>query len=139
MVETKKHLWFENGLRFKCTGCGGCCTGAPGYVWLSDEDIDRLRARLGIERAEFLSTYCIKIKGSYSLRDIAPSYDCVFLEDGKACTVYEDRPEQCKTYPWWPDVMRSEKTWNMERRHCEGIDHPDGTLYYPKDMPEDVQ
>ena len=27
--------WYaEEGLAFECTGCGDCCTGAPGYVWV---------------------------------------------------------------------------------------------------------
>jgi len=35
----KKELWYKPGLRFKCTECGACCTGAPGYVWISEKEI----------------------------------------------------------------------------------------------------
>ena len=28
--------WYHLGLRFQCTGCGDCCTGAPGYVWINN-------------------------------------------------------------------------------------------------------
>ena len=34
-------LWYKDGLAFTCTQCGNCCTGGPGYVWLSDAEIDR--------------------------------------------------------------------------------------------------
>ena len=39
--------WFKDGLRFTCTGCGDCCSGAPGFVWVSEEDIERLANHLG--------------------------------------------------------------------------------------------
>ena len=32
-------VWFKKGLRFECTGCGDCCTGAPGFVWVNSEEI----------------------------------------------------------------------------------------------------
>ena len=34
--------WYQDGLAFSCTRCGACCTGAPGYVWVSPEEIGRL-------------------------------------------------------------------------------------------------
>ncbi len=34
--------WFEDGLRFRCTRCGNCCTGAPGYVWVNDEELSAI-------------------------------------------------------------------------------------------------
>ena len=129
MVETKKETWFKEGLRFKCTGCGGCCTGSPGYVWLSEEDITALTNRLKISRDAFLKNYCMKVRGKYSLRDLAPTYDCIFLKDRSSCTVYEDRPKQCKKYPWWDDNLKNERAWKSERSYCEGIDHPEGKLF----------
>ena len=33
--------WYRDGLRFTCTRCGNCCTGAPGYVWV---DADAMKA-----------------------------------------------------------------------------------------------
>ena len=32
--------WYKDGLRFQCTGCGDCCTGGPGYVWVNQAEID---------------------------------------------------------------------------------------------------
>ncbi|HCK54634.1 MAG TPA: hypothetical protein DIC23_15555, partial [Planctomycetaceae bacterium] len=34
--------WYQDGLCFECTMCGNCCTGAPGVVWVDDEDIRRI-------------------------------------------------------------------------------------------------
>jgi hypothetical protein len=39
-----EHPWYKDGLRFTCTGCGDCCTGAPGYVWVNKEEIEALAA-----------------------------------------------------------------------------------------------
>ena len=37
-----KTPWYRDGLAFSCTRCGACCTGAPGYVWVSAEEIEQL-------------------------------------------------------------------------------------------------
>ena len=38
--------WYDEGLRFQCSQCGDCCTGAPGYVWVNQEEIEQLAAQL---------------------------------------------------------------------------------------------
>eukprot|EP01031_Cornospumella_fuschlensis_P022540 gene22540-27509_t len=42
---------------------------------------------------------------------------CIFLSDAdaKTCTIYEERPLQCRTYPFWPSLMRSDAAWQEER------------------------
>ncbi len=52
---------------------------------------------------------------------------CIFLNDGKKCSIYGARPMQCQTYPWWPELMR-EDVWALEGAEvCEGINHPDAS------------
>src|SRR5437763_101054 len=34
--------WYGAGLRFNCTQCGNCCSGGPGYVWLTVNDMQRI-------------------------------------------------------------------------------------------------
>ena len=123
--QEETYLWLEL-LRFKCTGCGKCCTGAPGYVWLSQDDIDRLSAFLGISEEVFLRTYTRKVGERYSLLEDPVNYDCVFLKEKKMCTVYEARPKQCQVFPWWPENLTSREAWESLGSYCEGIDHPDG-------------
>ena len=45
--------WYADGLRFKCTQCGNCCTGGPGYVWFDDDEAQAMADQLGIEKREF--------------------------------------------------------------------------------------
>ena len=120
--------WYKDGLRFNCTGCGKCCTGAPGYVWLEEEDIARLSKRLNLSRDAFLKRYTRQVGNRISLIEDPHNYDCVFLKDQKICTLYEDRPKQCKTFPFWKSALESHKAWKETKDLCEGIDHPDAPL-----------
>ena len=39
--------WYSEGLTFTCSQCGDCCTGAPGAVWVTDEELVAIAAELG--------------------------------------------------------------------------------------------
>jgi Fe-S-cluster containining protein len=110
--------WYNEGLRFSCTKCGHCCGGAPGYVWVDVTEIDRLAAFLGLSRDDFARRYVRRVGRKYSLIEKV-NYDCVFWEDG--CKVYAARPTQCRTYPFWPEVIETEAAWNEESQSCPGI------------------
>lgn len=128
--------WYAEGLKFQCTQCGNCCTGGPGYVWLSDVEIDRFAASLNIERTAFLKKYCRLINGHVSLKErknLRNEYDCVFLKeidietDGKigkkrVCTCYDVRPLQCRTWPFWDGLLGSKKAWDSAKKTCPGLD-----------------
>jgi Fe-S-cluster containining protein len=111
--------WYAEGLRFECTGCGRCCTGGDGYVWVSAAEIRALAARFGIEPNEFGRRYLRRFEGRYALLD-GHGGDCVFLR-GKTCSVYEDRPAQCRAFPWWPANLKSPAAWTRAAASCEGI------------------
>lgn len=113
--------WYQEGLRFECTGCGGCCTGFPGYVWVTDEEIMLMAERMQMSFKDFSMKYTRFVDGRVSLRENAVSYDCVFLEDKKRCGLYDLRPKQCKTFPFWPQNIETPEAWNEIALHCEGI------------------
>ena len=52
---------------------------------------------------------------------------CPFLSE-RRCTIHRIRPSQCRTYPFWPEVLESRGSWEAERRYCEGISD-DGEHY----------
>jgi len=112
--------WYKEGLRFECTGCGQCCTGSPGYVWVSEADIQAISDYLKIPLEEFSKKYLRKVGNRYSLLEKAGNFDCIFLE-GKKCKIYPVRPIQCSTYPWWPELVESPERWQETAYHCEGI------------------
>lgn len=119
--------WYADGLKFTCTQCGNCCTGEPGYVWISDVELQRLADHLKQPLAEVVRKYCRKISGKFSLKErksLRGEYDCVFLEeiDGRrVCTVYPVRPLQCRTWPFWDGNLISQKSWQRAGRKCPGL------------------
>jgi Fe-S-cluster containining protein len=136
MPDAAQHEWFDQprrgekapGLRFACTMCGNCCTGPEGYVLVSDAEAEALARRLGISVDEFLDRYTRPSAAGRSLteRQTEHGLDCVFLDRqtilGKAvCGVYEDRPAQCRTWPFWRSNLASEHAWRRATRVCPGM------------------
>lgn len=112
--------WYQDGLRFQCTGCGDCCTGAPGYVWVNQEEIASLARRISLSVEEFERKYVRKIGVRRSLVEF-PNGDCVFFDPEKRhCTVYEDRPRQCRTWPFWESNVRTPAAWKETCEACPG-------------------
>lgn len=112
--------WYKDGLRFKCTACGDCCTGAPGYVWVNQAEIDALAERLDMESAAFEKKYVRQIGVRRSLVEYKNG-DCVFFDNkSRKCQVYEQRPRQCRTWPFWNSNLRSPETWAETCEVCPG-------------------
>lgn len=112
--------WYRDGLRFKCSECGNCCTGFSGYVWVNKEEMTALAKRVGVDFDEFERLYTRKIGIRYSLKEF-PNGSCVFFdEDSRKCNVYEARPRQCKTWPFWDSNLRTEKDWENTCEVCPG-------------------
>jgi uncharacterized protein len=119
--EVRTRPWYANGLRFACVrGCRRCCGGFPGYVWVTPEEMDRIADFLKVPREEFRREYVRPAGRRYSLRERTNNYDCVLLGD-EGCTAYPERPQQCRDYPFWPEVVRSRELWEAEGRRCPGI------------------
>ena len=87
--------WYSEGLRFECTGCGKCCTGSPGYVWVDEEEIEKIAEFLELSVDIFSSRYIRKVNGRFALIEMAKNFDCVFLKDNR-CSIYAARPLQCR-------------------------------------------
>ncbi len=82
---------------------------------------------LEIQREEFVRQYTRMAFGRLALLEHPRTYDCVFLS-GKLCKIYEARPRQCRTFPWWPEHLTSKEAWEEEAKYCEGINHPEAPL-----------
>lgn len=118
--------WYAEGLRFKCTECGRCCTGAPGYTWVNESEIHAIAAFLNISVETFCRRYLRQVGNRLALLEHPTHYDCVFLKD-KKCQIYSVRPTQCRTFPWWKRNLKSKEDWEEAARFCEGI-HSDAPL-----------
>lgn len=113
--------WYRDGLRFQCIpGCGRCCTGEPGYVWVTQEELEALAAAGQIDVALFEQSFVRTIGDRKSLTEHVNG-DCVFFcrEEG-LCLIYPLRPRQCRTYPFWESNLASPEAWQRVAQRCPG-------------------
>jgi Fe-S-cluster containining protein len=121
MAQAENEPWYKDGLRFTCTGCGDCCTGAPGYVWVTSDEIAALAAEVGMAVGEFEKRYVRRIGVRKSLKERKKTYDCVFLDaETRKCQVYAARPRQCRTWPFWDSNIRTPEAWAQTCDVCPG-------------------
>jgi Fe-S-cluster containining protein len=112
--------WYSDGLQFTCTECGDCCSGAPGYVWVTNEEIEALAAVVGITAEAFEDQYVRRVGVRKSLKEF-PSGDCVFLDSQtRKCSVYQARPRQCRTWPFWDSNLKTPEDWKHTCAVCPG-------------------
>jgi Fe-S-cluster containining protein len=116
--------FYHDGLRFSCKRCSACCRGGPGFVFLSRADAENIAKSLDMRLEEFTQAYCRWIdwdggngEKRLSLKE-KTSLDCVFWKDG--CLIYQNRPIQCKTYPFWASMLGSEEEWLCITSGCPG-------------------
>jgi Fe-S-cluster containining protein len=138
--QVKEQPWYAQGLAFSCTCSGNCCTGGPGFVWMSEEEITRLAEHLDITREETLKKYCRKMGRRISLKERRTpqgKYDCVFLTEidepiegrdpklppnrKRVCGIYPVRPLQCRTWPFWEVNLETPAAWKRAARGCPGM------------------
>lgn len=125
MTRINKTL-YQDGIRFECTGCGECCRARHGYgyIYVTLAERRRLARHLGLATAAFTRAHCEKTDDRFHLRE--PSKHCQFLQ-GERCTVYAARPQQCRSWPFWPENMNTRVWANEVKRDCPGIGQ--GRLY----------
>ena len=90
----------------KCATCeGNCCIGESGYIWITIAEIDTLANHLNISTQECFDKYLLKFGYKFSIKEKKISqnnYACVFFDlEKKQCGIYEARPTQCRTFPFW--------------------------------------
>jgi len=113
--------WYHAGLRFHCSQCGDCCTGAPGFVWVNQAEITALAAAIDCaDSAQFEQKYVRKVGIRKSLRELSDGA-CVFFDKAKrTCRVYHQRPRQCRSWPFWNSNIRTPAAWRQTCQDCPG-------------------
>ena len=120
-------VWYSEGLQFQCTQCGDCCSGDPGVVWMTPDEMKKICEYTGLTETELKVKYSQKIGRKTTLRE-RDNGDCVFLhETTRGCTIYPVRPAQCRTWPFWNSNLESPATWEEVKRSCPGAGK--GKLY----------
>ncbi|MCF0233704.1 MAG: YkgJ family cysteine cluster protein, partial [Thermoguttaceae bacterium] len=127
--------WYEDGLRFGCKQCGRCCCGEPGYVWVTEEEIDGMAKELGVSKSQFETAFVRLIRGRKKSLIERANGDCVlFDEKTRGCSVYKTRPVQCRTWPFWEQNVDRPNSWKKTAKFCHGCDNPEGKLYTAEEI-----
>lgn len=130
--------WWDEGIQFQCQGSGKCCTshGEFGFVYLNRKDRQRMAKHFQLSTTAFTKQYCEQRAGVWHLKERADNPDCLFLKD-KKCGVYEARPTQCRTWPFWPEVMDA-KAWKKEVvAFCPGVGR--GKIHSREEIEKNLQ
>src|SRR5215472_7161755 len=107
------------GVRFQCQpGCTECCR-QEGFVYVTEADIRRAAEFLGLTAAAFERKYVYRTRNRLRLR--VPRYSqCHFLFEG-GCSIHPAKPTQCRTFPFWPELVESRRAWKRTAKYCPGI------------------
>lgn len=88
-----------------CSTCKArCCTGESGYIYVTHSEIESISKLLGLDIGKFAKEYLYKKGYKYSIKEkkFGDSHECIFYDrESNGCTIYEARPLQCKTFPFW--------------------------------------
>ncbi len=105
-----------------CETCQGrCCTGESGYIYVTKSEIEKISKLLDMDVKVFVNTYLFKKMYKYSIKEIVHegSHECVFYNrDSNGCKIYDARPQQCKTFPFWDYYKTRVDELKLE---CPGI------------------
>jgi len=118
-----KTPFYASGLRFSCKRCSACCRYESGHVFLSEKDLINLSDWLKMDYIDFTKTFCRWVtreqdREFLSLREKS-NFDCIFWDFG--CKVYNARPVQCRTFPFWQSVIATSGSWETAATGCPGI------------------
>lgn len=128
---TSQKPWYWQGLRFSCQRCGKCCGREPGFVWVTEDELERMSKFLGLRRYVFVTAYLGRAGNRWSLREKA-NLDCVMYDGG--CRVYPVRPRQCRSFPFWEVNLSSRASWQRLGSRCPGVGR--GRLYTLSEIQE---
>ncbi|HTQ56382.1 MAG TPA: YkgJ family cysteine cluster protein [Bryobacteraceae bacterium] len=106
-------------MRFECQpGCTACCE-RKGFVYLTEDDIVRAAAFLGMPAAVFEKRYVYRTRNQRRLRTPRGA-QCRFLRpDG--CSIHPAKPTQCRVFPFWPELTEDRREWRKTASWCPGI------------------
>ena len=108
-----------NGVRFTCQkGCINCCN-QEGRVYLTEEDLLRAAKFVGMTAKAFEKKYVYRTRNEMRLRKPRKK-QCSFLQE-HGCSIHPAKPTQCRTFPFWPELVESKVAWIWVGSYCPGI------------------
>lgn len=103
-----------------CLQCANCCkTVGPLFT---QKDIQRISQTLKLSEAEFTQKYLRKDDDGDWILNSVP---CPFLLDDNRCSIYENRPRACASYPHTTEKGQASlaELTTKNSRHCPAVAH----------------
>lgn len=108
-----------DGVRFTCQrGCINCCD-QTGNVYLTEGDLIRAAKFVKMPPRKFEQKYVYRTRHQMRFRKPRDK-QCPFLLD-HGCSIHPAKPTQCRTFPFWPELVENRVAWNQTARYCPGI------------------
>lgn len=118
-----------SGEEFKwtCTACGRCCRG-PGAVYFTENDLSKIRQYLNLDNPtksnqqkwnNLLKRLVQKKQNNFFVHQTEDA--CMFLSEDNKCTIYEVRPLQCRTFPFWTSNFEDKESYKALRALSPGV------------------
>ncbi len=101
---------------FECKQCGYCCQGET-TVSLTDDDLERMVAHIGIPKEEVIEKY-LRITGNVIQMKIVDGH-CIFYDQG--CTIHPGKPWRCSQWPLHPSILSDHSNFLAISASCPGI------------------
>lgn len=103
---------------FICQRCSQCCHGQGG-IFYDPEDIPAAAATLGMAVQEFIARFCAPEGGRYSVLTTKGG-DCRLLGP-EGCMVHEAKPEICRRWPFFQNIVERASAFEEAKLACPGI------------------
>jgi len=105
MLRALPQLHDETFAKIDCLACGNCCRNySPRF---KQPDIKRIAKRLRIKEGELVSRH-LKLDSDGDF--VTQSSPCPFLGSDNYCSIYEDRPSDCRRYPYTDEDVLLKRT-----------------------------
>lgn len=118
---------YKEGFEFSfdekaCEKCGGkCCVGSSGNIFANEEEIKALSLHFALQVQDFKNKFMKKVGLRYSFKEykFKEGFACIFFDEKKQnCSIYELRPKQCRTFPFWQYFKKHKEELKNE---CIGV------------------
>ena len=95
------------------------CCDQQGFVYLTEADLKRAAKFVGMSARAFEAKYVYRTSHQMRFRK-PPDKQCPFL-DAHGCSIHPAKPTQCRTFPFWPELVENRREWKKTARYCPGI------------------
>ena len=121
LKSVKETLEPKTKFKFSCTACGNCCKGG-GSVYFTENELEKIYDHLSLSgeaKNNFHNKLINRTSNGYYVHENDKA--CYFLDKNNKCSIYNLRPLQCSTYPFWPSVFRNQKEFEVNMKDCPGL------------------